>query len=161
MSITEEGKNLISTCSSDDVVQVPIYSKAGEYKGTLITNKQFEHLLDRKWNLDQDGYAIRRGGKRFHRLVIGAEAGQIVDHINHNKLDNRIENLRIVTSQENARNRRKQTGVFQRKENGKWQAQIMVNYKNIRLGCYETYEEALQARLKAEQEYFGGAVIGS
>ena len=119
----------------------------------IKVSKEHEHLFDIKWYLDKDRYAIMRNGTRMHRLVMNAKHDEIVDHINNNKLDNRKENLRIVTKQQNAQNRKKQCGVFQRK-NDRWQAQIMVNYKNIRLGCFDTYEQALEVRLNAEQEYF-------
>jgi hypothetical protein len=109
-----------------------------------------EHLLNTKWYLDKDGYAITREGIKMHRIIMNPPKNMVVDHINHDKLDNREENLRIVTRQVNARNRKKVTGVFKRNDTGKWQAQIMHNYKNIRLGCYDTYEEALKARKDAE-----------
>ncbi len=128
-----------------------IYSKI---KGKIL-KLDFEdrELLNNKWCLDKDGYAIRRG-KRMHRVIMNAPSNLVVDHINHDILDNRKCNLRLVTIQENARNRKKQTGIYKRKDGGKWQAQIMVNYKNIKLGCYNTYQEALEVRKNAEQKYF-------
>lgn len=67
----------------------------------------------RKWHVGDTGYLIWRGridGKmpkktiRFHRLVIGAKDGEIVDHINRNRLDNRRSNLRIVSHRDNCAN---------------------------------------------------------
>jgi hypothetical protein len=90
-----------------------------------------EHLLNTKWYLDKDGYAITREGIKMHRIIMNPPKNMVVDHINHDKLDNREENLRIVTRQVNARNRKKVTGVFKRNDTGKWQAQIMHNYKTF------------------------------
>lgn len=47
------------------------------------------------------------------------------------------------------------TGVKFRGDTNKWQAIITKNYKNISLGCYDTLEEALRARVKGEEEYYG------
>ena len=65
----------------------------------------------RKWHISDTGYVVWRGinnGKkhtvRLHRLIAQAKDGEIVDHINRNKLDNRKSNLRIVTQKENFRN---------------------------------------------------------
>ena len=79
-----------------------------------------------------------------------------IDHINGNRLDNRLANLREATNMENAHNRIKMrknnssgfTGV--RKENSKWLAEIKVNYIPIRLGLFNTPEEAHEVYLKAK-----------
>lgn len=68
-----------------------------------------------------------------------------VDHINGNKLCNNVDNLRIVSAQENTHNRTKAKGYSWRKDTNKWHAQIMVNRKNIHLGYYDTEEEARAA----------------
>ena len=97
----------------------------------------------------------------LHRFLIDAPRNMIVDHINHDTLDNLKENLRLCTNRQNSCNRkyntsRKYPGVFQQyKTSTRWSATITVNYKNIWLGVFNTYEEALAARLAAEQKYFG------
>lgn len=54
---------------------------------------------------------VRNGyGQLLHRLILGAEEGQIVDHINGDTLDCRKCNLRLATNQGNARNQRKRNG---------------------------------------------------
>ena len=82
----------------------------------------------------------------MHRIVIGAEPGQIVDHINRNRLDNRMANLRIVTAHESASNTKRGyfiglPGVTIHKQSGKFQAAFKGQY----LGLFTTAEEAYQA----------------
>lgn len=81
-----------------------------------------------------------------------------IDHINGDKLDNRISNLREVTHVENARNmsigaRNKSgvIGVHRHKLTGKWSAQIRAFGKTIGLGLYEKKENAIIARKAAER----------
>lgn len=72
---------------------------------------------------------------------------QIVDHINGNKLDNRIENLQLITNRENlsrSKNRILPTGVYKR-SNNRYLACITINSKKINLGTYNTPEEASNA----------------
>ena len=108
---------------------------------------------------------ISKNGKKIflHRFLMGLEKeeysiNKVVDHINGNSLDNRVSNLRICSHKENAQNCRtgsKVVGVGWLKYNKKWTARIMVNYKGIYLGNFNTYEEAVLARLQKEQEICG------
>lgn len=85
--------------------------------------------------------------------------GQI-DHINHNRTDNRITNLRVVTNAKNmqnlginSRNTSGVTGVHKDKRYGVWYAKITVNGKTIHLGTFKTKKEAVAARRAAEVKY--------
>ena len=78
----------------------------------------------------------------------------VVDHINHNRLDNRKQNLRLCTQGENLRNKKVKGVTFDKRRN-KWYARIMINRKNLHLGSFDTKEEAIEARKQAEIEYFG------
>ena len=101
--------------------------------------------------------------KRIHRLIMGVtDKNTIVDHINHNGLDNRKSNLRVCTSGKNIcncltpkNNKSGHKGVYWSKEREKWCAQISVNNKTKSLGRYDTIEEAIEAREKAAKEYYG------
>ena len=95
---------------------------------------------------------------KFHRLVMNPPKDMEVDHINHNTLDNRRENLRIVSHVVNMANRKRQynnkfglNGIRQR--NGYYYVQIRINKKLINLGRYETLEEAKAARIRGEYKY--------
>jgi hypothetical protein len=113
----------------------------------------------------QNYWYIGVGGKQYpaHRLAwfyVHKEwpPGDI-DHINRNRLDNRISNLRAVTRSQNLHNatprnstKTSVTGVYQTpKGKGKpWRASITVNYKRIWLGQFDTKEAAIAARKDAE-----------
>ena len=98
----------------------------------------------------------------MHRIVLSANDDQVVDHINHHREDNRKCNIRLCTIKENNRNigiRKNntsgQTGITYDKKYDCWRVSITVDYKTIYLGSFSSEEKAIDARLKAEQEYFG------
>ena len=85
-----------------------------------------------------------------------------IDHINRNRADNRLSNLRLATSQENkgntrilASNKSGMKGVYWHKLRGKWAACISVNNANTHLGLFASKEEASAASRKAAAEHFG------
>lgn len=87
--------------------------------------------------------------------------GFYVDHINRDKLDNRIANLRLATHAQNRANSKVQTasgykGVYPvpRMQN-KWQAQININGKTTNIGFFDTVEEAARAYREAATGLYG------
>lgn len=83
-----------------------------------------------------------------------------MDHINHDRKDNRITNLRIVDNAENHRNRPLQAsnktgfhGVSFCKQTGRYRAKINVDGKQIHLGRFDTIEQAAAARALANERY--------
>jgi len=79
--------------------------------------------------------------------------GLYIDHINGDRLDNRIENLRLVTKHENEFNTRAKGYNYYKageKSGNVWQASIGINNKRIYLGRYKTEEEARDAYLSAK-----------
>lgn len=133
--------------------------------------QEFPNLWYAVWNSDINSFYvqgnIRKGkGKRdshfLHRWITGAQKGQVVDHINHNTLDNkRSTNLRVVTNAENIQNRIKLqknntsgvSGVVWDKRRGKWKAQIQVNAKMINLGSYKNKDDAVKIAIQARLKY--------
>jgi hypothetical protein len=82
-----------------------------------------------------------------------------IDHININKLDNRIENLRVVNSSENNRNKNKfkncsskYKGVSWHKSNNKWRVNIAIDGKVKHLGLFDNEEEAYECYKKKYDE---------
>lgn len=120
-----------------------------------------------KWTFDGN-YMVRferHDGKQKkiykHREVWEKANGKIpydmqIDHINRDKLDNRLENLRAVSRSVNQHNRklnRNNTsghkGVYWHKQKGKWHVQIMVNRVKKSLGLYDNVEDAANAYKEA------------
>lgn len=110
---------------------------------------------------------------RAHRLIFLWHHGYLpkppltVDHANQNKLDNRIENLREATHQQQRANTKRTTrnttglkGVTKANASGKHVAMIGVDGENVYLGCYTTAEEAHAAYVKAAEEIFGEFASG-
>jgi hypothetical protein len=120
-------------------------------------------------NVDSKGYGrvcFEAKQYRAHRiawaLYYGEQAPEQIDHVNGNRLDNRIANLRAATNAENCRNAKKGknnrsgfVGVTFHKAARKWAAGIMYNRKHIYLGLYEDIQDAVNARKQAEVVYFG------
>lgn len=84
-----------------------------------------------------------------------------IDHINRNRSDNRIANLRDVSHKQNQQNKSKSStntsghpGVSWYKPYSKWVAKIKHNYKHIHLGYFENLEDAVAARKAAEKLYW-------
>jgi len=109
--------------------------------------------------LQADGYRrIRIDGKMYlsHRLIYIYHNGEIadglhIDHIDRDKLNNNIENLRLVTIQENQFNTDAK-GYYFHKPSNKFMAHIKVHQKLINLGYFDTAEEARATYLKAKSE---------
>ncbi|NCC47172.1 MAG: hypothetical protein EOM16_09080 [Bacteroidia bacterium] len=124
----------------------------------IVDAEDYAYLNQWKWKI-HNGYAARstrtESGLRnllMHRVITNAQQGEEVDHINRNKLDNRKQNLRIVSHWENSHNRQKGTGVHKPKGRNKWYAQIYVNNVRTHLGCFDTKEDAINARIIAKKQ---------
>ena len=123
---------------------------------------------------NKDGYVrvdlIKDGkthSKYAHRLVIEAfilnpQNKSQVDHIDNNRSNNHITNLRWATSKENNHNRKlsnKNTsgtkGVNWNKKSMKWTAQICINGKNINLGSFINKDDAINIRVQRAKDEFG------
>lgn len=118
--------------------------------------------------LRDDGYlGIRIDGIRYqaHRLAIfymtGTMPPEDADHRNRRRIENGYSNLRCATRQQNTSNRsitRANTsgvvGVGWDKARGKWEARIKVMGKQIHIGRFDVFEDAVKARREAEIKYF-------
>ena len=140
-----------------------------------VKNNKTDRILKPKF--DKDGYKrlqlSKEGIKKdfmVHRLVCNAflenpDNKPLVDHIDCNKQNNNISNLRWATNSENQRNKNQTQrntstvkGVHFDKHANKWRAIITIDSVNVYLGSYNTIDEAKQARLKKVNEVFGGFV---
>ena len=115
--------------------------------------------------VDKNGYVrIRYNGVLLlaHRIIWEMHNGKIpegmeIDHIWHNRRDNRIENLRLASRLENSknvsllkRNKSGRVGVCWRKKEKKWHATIYDKGKSVHLGLFSSIDDAIMAREQAE-----------
>lgn len=155
------------------------YDLSGEYGiGYTLKDEEFyfdlddyDLIKDHCWHITKRGYVATRdenknGGRiSLHRLVMGfPDKCFDIDHIHgkQSRNDNRRSNLRIVTRSQNNMNSALSknntsgvTGVIFNKNTGKWSASIMINYNSIYLESFDSFENAVNARMQAEEKYYG------
>ncbi|MDR3290879.1 MAG: HNH endonuclease [Methanobrevibacter sp.] len=131
--------------------------------GTIILDDNTYNLINGKAGINLVGrnknYPLVMKyykGKMYQlaRLIIGCPKDKFVDHINGNSLDNRLNNLRIVTRTQNNQNK-EHVGCHYNKRAKKYTTAIVVNKKRIWLGTFNTREEAISTYKKASLKYFG------
>jgi len=148
-------------------------------KYAIVDPQDYFRLNIYKWYAVRGGhtfYAVRgiwvkqlRQSMRLfmQNCIIRKPNGYIIDHINHNGLDNRKKNLRIATQAQNARNARypkkncssKYRGVWFNRQTKKWRASIVFNRKRKQIGYFKDEIQAAKAYDKAAMKYFGEYAI--
>jgi hypothetical protein len=143
--------------------------KIGFFNDTTISKDKFNLLTPQH---RPDGYidvVIDATRKRQHRIVwecfhgvLTKSTNIMIDHINGDKSDNRLCNLRVASrSQNNAnsklskRNKSGYKGVLWSKEKKKWRAEIRKDKKSKHLGYFDNILDAVKAYNKTAIEYFG------
>lgn len=132
-----------------------------------IDREDYDKISKYKWHVDVGGYCVTKGseiskGKNIDiSNVIFDDYKNMYDHINNDRTNNKKINLRKITTQQNAMNMSVKntnttgvTGIIKRVSSGKWVSRITYNYKNISLGNYVSFNEAVIARIKGECKYF-------
>lgn len=118
----------------------------------VFDTEDYPLISERQWSVGSHGYVTSGSSENqvlMHRLVIGADTDQVVDHINRIKVDNRKCNLRLCSHRDNTWNRPTQvnnkTGYkgICKLPNGKYQAQITIDRKPVYLGQYTDIMEAV------------------
>jgi hypothetical protein len=148
----------------------------GEGKYTIVDPQDFYRFNIFNWCLKDHGsniYAARLAAapqKRMrikiislHREIMGHPEGLFVDHKNGDGLDNRRDNLRLATREQNMCNRRKTksktssrfTGVSFNKRIGRWSAYVGHCRKNIFLGYFDDEITAARTHDAAAKKYHG------
>ena len=90
---------------------------------------------------------------QFGWYWVNKETVECIDHINQNKIDNRLKNLRSVTRLQNQWNQKERKGYTFYKRDNKWKAQISIKGKQTHIGYFNTEEEARNAYLKEKEKY--------
>ena len=143
-------------------------------KVALVEDRDYCYLMTWAWtanNIGNTWYAIRSEGRGdcravvlMHRVILQARRGQDVDHVNHNGLDNRRENVRVCTRSQNNQNQTRRSGGTSRfkgvwlrsgSRQNPWRAEIKADGKRHYLGKFATEEAAALAYNEAAEELFG------
>lgn len=133
----------------------------------LVNDEDYADLTKYKWHVHKYKklwYAQRNLKKvngysslGMHRVIMNCPEDMVVDHINHNGLDNRKENLRVCFRIQNRWNTTFSAGVSKYKGvrflQNRWHAQIGANRKKIHIGYYDTEELAALAYNEAAIKY--------
>ena len=160
---------------NDEYAKIHIVSKKHGEFDVLFDIEDIEKVSEYKWcingfrntksNCDYEKfYCVSNEGKFMHRILMDAKRNEFVDHIDHDGLNNRRNNMRTCSFSENRKNnpmyknnKYGHIGVCKYNYNNmnKWMAHIMVDRKKKTLGYFDTYEEACKAREEAEIKYYG------
>ena len=135
----------------------------GNLVKVLVDAEDFAEMSKMRWRVNPiRGGGVYTAGRSsagktvtiyLPRLLMNAQPGEYVDHINGNNCDNRKENLRITTNQENCQNRQGAysnnttgfRGVHYHKKYRKFEAYYWMHYKKYLVGYFESAEEASAA----------------
>lgn len=125
------------------------YSEKTVNKGLLNSGYRYFSLNGKSWLLHRAIYTMHHG-----------LPNKEVDHINGDKLDNRIENLRPATSSQNKHNARprggnsKHKGVYWNSKDKRWRAQASLNGTVKYLGNFKNETDAAQAYNEFAEKYY-------
>lgn len=121
------------------MAEIKLSGKHGRGLSVILDDDDYERFKNKKWHLLVGRYAAN-GHDYLHRLIMKAPKGMDVDHLNHNTLDCRKKNLRVVSHTENCQNT-KSPGYYYERWSNKWH----VQYKKVNYGRYKTEAEARRA----------------
>ena len=132
-------------------------------KQFIISIESMDKVLSHDWYLNKSGYPFSYTARyhSLHRFLLGRqEKGMVIDHINRNKLDNRICNLRIITAKENSYNRTKNANSENKykgvqKRGNKYIAVITKDGIKKEIGGFLTEEDAAKTYDMMAEELFG------
>lgn len=163
-------KEFFKICNppKDGIGKIPLTNN----QVAIVDEEDYEDMIKHNWcaawdNHTKSYYALRtkvsngRKTVRMHREIMNTPKNMETDHINHDTLDNRKQNLRIVTCSQNHMNQRlkpctsKYKGVSLDEKAKKWKAQINFKGKNRHLRYLDEEEDAAIYYDVAAQLFFG------
>ncbi|QKF93603.1 HNH endonuclease with AP2/ERf domain [Fadolivirus algeromassiliense] len=163
-----------TTLDCCDYIQVELLGNHAAINNAvmLVSKNSLQLILQFIWYLGKDGYPITHGtddksivfgrGLTMHKLLYpNLEKGYVVDHINKNRLDNRLTNLRVCTSTQNSynkskpKNSTKQYKGITQQSNGLWTAKISKSGKCYKIKDIDDEKEAAHIYDAMAEELFG------
>lgn len=152
----------------DDVCYIKLWSnKNKEFLNCVIDTEDYDKVKDIHWRLDKRNYPInntRSNDKNlyiYRNILDNYNTDDVIDHINRNPLDNRKCNLRITDKYNNDLNRGLKsdntsgiTGVCWHKKLSKWRVRVNYLKKEINIGYFDKFIDAVKMRLIYEWYYF-------
>lgn len=146
---------------------IPLWSRGRVVAWAQVDAADVEAVSAHHWYRDSLGYPASGKHSRLHRFLVEVPDGYVVDHINRDKLDNRLSNLRIVTQQVNTQNTpglvtgsSVYRGVYRdhRKSARPWYVQVKHEGVKHYGGVFASEEEAAEAAERLRLEAFGPPV---
>jgi hypothetical protein len=161
-ALAEGAKLLPLSQNKFAIVDADDYDRLNKYKWCLSKTPRNNYAMRRTKGRRINGKRTKRKAIMMHRFIMNAPRHLVVDHINHNGLDNRKLNLRLCTRAENSRNRRpfslngsRYKGVSYDKQRKLFVAAIRCNGKYYYLGRFKSEIAAAKAYDKKAKELFG------
>lgn len=154
------------TRNENGVAIIPVVNHKKEVVAyTTVSDAIWHECMRYSWNMGTNGYVqgyVDNYGKllRLNRFVMGAADDELVDHIDHNKLNNTDENLRFSNHGNNNHNRKKKQGGTSKyfgvwKNGSMWTGEIRKDGERHYVGSYKTEEEAARAYNEKAKELYG------
>ena len=132
----------------------------------IVDEDKYYDLKMFSWHINKNGHVYMTDENKKHvmldKFLLEYDGNDVINHIDGNKLNNKISNLRIITKAQSAMSRKsapnsstQYIGVSFTKQTNKWKATIQVDKKAKHLGFFDTEIEAAKARDIATKEYYG------
>lgn len=129
--------------------------------------EDYDRIKDYCWFLDKDGYPRARMRNENNNIKVNLLSRYIMDVLDNNTIfvdhkngiiiDNRKDNLRLVSKLQNNMNRKPRNNIISgvNRVGNKWMATLTYKGEFVLRKCFSTKNKAIQARLEAENEYYG------
>jgi hypothetical protein len=160
--VYDDGLLIRRTLDVSDAEYIGISEKAVRQWNTRYAGLEAGHCFTSTYGTLSKQVRILGKSYYVHRVIYKMLTGlepEIIDHIDGNPLNNKIDNLRSVDNQTNTKNAKRSkantsghTGVSFAKTAGRWEAYIWKDCKKINLGLFDILEDAIAARKRAEVE---------
>ncbi len=180
--IEKKGNNYIVD-TKNGIAKVELQRRNEDSLWTIIDLEDLQRVLDfpftwsAKYDPDLDQYYAEATvhtmknnqrwstSKKLHKFIMDVEDGKVVDHINHDTLDNTKGNLRVISYSNNSMNRKSRNSnnksgyrnVCWSRSDNKWIVQLQVNKKNTVLGKFpkDQLKEAAKFAEEKRKELYG------